>query len=132
MTFSSFVGLVGKSPIKTLVATAVGFAMAAVGIDTVSGELRMTFGSPTLMGGFSFIVAVIGLFGIGEIFLTVEEGLKIEGFKANVKWVDITDTLKAIARYPRLMIQSSLVGCWMGVMPKARSRVIIRRPSVSC
>lgn len=117
LTFSSFVGLVGKSPIKTLVATAIGFGMAAVGIDTVSGELRMTFGSPTLMGGFSFIVAVIGLFGIGEIFLTVEEGLKIEGFKANVKWVDITDTFKAIFRYPRLVVQSSLVGCWMGVMP---------------
>ena len=31
------------------------------------------------MGGFNFIMAVIGLFGLGEIFLTVEEGLKMEG-----------------------------------------------------
>ncbi len=45
LTFSAFVGLVGKSPIKTLVATAFGFIMASVGIDIVSGELRLTFGS---------------------------------------------------------------------------------------
>jgi putative tricarboxylic transport membrane protein len=117
LTFSSFVGLVGKSPMKTLVATALGFAMAAVGIDTVSGELRMTFGSPALMGGFSFIVAVIGLFGIGEIFLTMEEGFSIEGVKASVTLQDIKDTFKAMAKYPFNLVRSSIVGCWMGVMP---------------
>ena len=31
------------------------------------------------MKGFDFIVAVIGLFGIGEILLTVEEGLRFQG-----------------------------------------------------
>jgi putative tricarboxylic transport membrane protein len=117
LTFSSFVGLGGKEPMKTLVATALGFIMAAVGIDTISGELRLTFGSTALMGGFSFIVAVIGLFGIGEIFQTVEEGLKIEGVKATVKWVDIVDTFKAMAKYPKNLIMSAIVGCWMGVMP---------------
>jgi putative tricarboxylic transport membrane protein len=117
LTFSAMVGLGGKSPLKTLVAAAFGFIMAAVGIDIISGEMRMVFGTTALMGGFSFIVAVIGLFGIGEILLTVEEGLKVEGVKASVKWVDIMDTLKAIARYPRLVLQSSFVGCWLGVMP---------------
>ena len=53
-------------------------------MDIVSGKLRMTFGTVPLMGGFHFIVAVIGLFGLGEIFLTVEEGLKMEGVKAKV------------------------------------------------
>src|SRR3972149_4256333 len=75
LTFSAFVGLGGKDPLKTLVAIFLGFAMAAVGIDIVTGQLRLTFGSINLMGGFNFIVAVIGLFGLGEIFLTVEEGL---------------------------------------------------------
>jgi putative tricarboxylic transport membrane protein len=117
LTFSAMVGLGGKSPLKTLVAAAFGFIMAAVGIDIISGEMRMVFGTTALMGGFSFIVAVIGLFGIGEILLTVEEGLKVEGFKATVKWVDIVDTLKAMARYPRVVLQSAIVGCWLGVMP---------------
>ena len=52
-----------------------GFALAAVGIDTVTGTLRLTFGSTHLLTGFDFLIAVIGLFGIGEILLTMEEGL---------------------------------------------------------
>ena len=56
-----------------------GFALAAVGIDTVTGQLRMTFGSPSLMQGFDFLIAVIGLFGIGEILLSMEEGLAFQG-----------------------------------------------------
>jgi putative tricarboxylic transport membrane protein len=117
LTFSAFVGLVGKSPIKTLVATALGFILAATGIDIVSGELRLTFGLVPLMGGFNFIVAVIGLFGIGEIFLTVEEGLKLEGIKIRMRWSDITDTLKAMVRYRRVLALGAIVGVWMGFKP---------------
>ena len=52
-----------------------GFALAAVGMDTVTGQLRLTFGMTELMRGFDFLIAVIGLFGIGEILLSMEEGL---------------------------------------------------------
>lgn len=117
LTFSAFVGLVGKSPIKTVVATALGFIMAAVGIDIVSGELRLTFGFVPLMGGFNFIVAVIGLFGIGEIFLTVEEGLRLQGVKVRMQWRDITETLKRMAEYRRVLALGATVGVWMGFKP---------------
>ena len=40
-------------------------ALGAVGTDTVTGQLRLTFGSTELLGGFDFLIAVIGLFGIG-------------------------------------------------------------------
>ena len=56
-----------------------GFALAAVGMDTVTGQLRLTFGSTELMRGFDFLIAVIGLFGIGEILLSMEEGLALQG-----------------------------------------------------
>jgi putative tricarboxylic transport membrane protein len=117
LTFSAFVGLVGKSPIKTVVATALGFIMAAVGIDIVSGELRLNFGLVPLMGGFNFIVAVIGLFGIGEIFLTVEEGLRLEGVKVRMRWKDIPETLKEMWRYRRVLVLGATVGVWMGFKP---------------
>jgi hypothetical protein len=44
-------------------------------MDNVTGQLRLTFGFEPLMKGFDFLIAVIGLFGIGEILLTMEEGL---------------------------------------------------------
>src|SRR5947207_8137301 len=75
LTFSSFVGLGDGNPVKSLVAILIGFIMAAVGLDIVTGALRLTFGFTDLMKGFDFIVAVIGLFGIGEILLTMGECL---------------------------------------------------------
>ncbi len=117
LTFSSFVGLGGQSPLKTVASILFGFILAAVGMDIVSGQLRMTFGLVDLMGGFSFIVAVIGLFGLGEIFLTVEEGLNLEGIKARVGLKDIREALQEIIRYPKALIMGSLIGCWMGLKP---------------
>ena len=117
LTFSALVGLGGKSPIKTLVATCLGFIMAAVGIDIVSGQLRFTYGTTALMGGFSFIVAVIGLFGLGEIFVTVEEGLKMEGVKAKLTFKDIAEVLRAMQRYWKTVVMGAIVGVWMGFKP---------------
>src|SRR5712691_4797156 len=67
LTFCAFVGLGGGNPLKSLVSVLIGFILAAVGLDIVTGQSRMTFGITELMKGFDFIVAVIGLFGIGEI-----------------------------------------------------------------
>ncbi len=69
LAFWSFVGLSGNPPLKTIVSLALGLAFAAVGMDTISGSLRLTFGIEELLRGVSFLVAVIGLFGIGELLL---------------------------------------------------------------
>src|SRR5215472_11960710 len=44
LTFCAFVGMSKGSPFKTIAAMMLGFALAAVGIDTVTGQLRLTFG----------------------------------------------------------------------------------------
>ncbi len=64
LTFCSFVGMNKGSPFKTISAMTLGFALATVGMDTVTGQLRLTFGNPELMRGFDFLIAVIGLFVI--------------------------------------------------------------------
>jgi putative tricarboxylic transport membrane protein len=117
LTFSAFVGLGGKSPTKTLISIFFGFILAVVGMDIVTGQLRLTFGSVELMGGFNFIVAVIGLFGLGEIFLTVEEGLKMEGISARVRFKDILEGSKELLAYWKTLVMGALIGCWMGLKP---------------
>ncbi len=117
LTFSAFIGLGGKSAIKTMIPTAFGFILAAVGIDIVSGQLRLTFGTIPLMGGFNFIVAVIGLFGLGEIFLTVEEGLRMEGIQAKLRWADFKEVLREMGRYAKTLFMGAIIGCWMGFKP---------------
>src|SRR5947208_1986556 len=59
LTFSSFIGLGGGNPIKSLVSILIGFILAVVGLDIVTGALRLTFGFTDLMKGFDFIVAVM-------------------------------------------------------------------------
>jgi putative tricarboxylic transport membrane protein len=117
LTFCSFVGMGKGSPFKILVAMTLGFAMAAVGMDTVTGQLRMTFGITELMRGFDFLIAVIGLFGIGEILLSMEEGLEFQGKSAKINAKVVWETWKELPKYWVTSLRSSLVGIWMGITP---------------
>jgi putative tricarboxylic transport membrane protein len=117
LTFCAFVGMSKEAPFKTIAAMMLGFAMAAVGTDPVTGTLRLTFGHTHLLNGFDFLVAVIGLFGIGEILLTLEEGLEFRGTKAKMNMRVVLDTWKELPRYWLTSIRSSLVGCFMGIVP---------------
>src|SRR4029434_3894779 len=96
LTFSSFIGLGGGNPFKSLVAILLGFILASVGLDIVTGALRLTFGFTELMQGFDFIIAVIGLFGIGEILLTMEEGLAFRGAKVRINPKVVWQTWKIL------------------------------------
>lgn len=117
LTFSSFVGLGGGNPLKSLASILIGFLLAAVGLDIVTGQLRLTFGFTELMKGFDFIVAVIGLFGIGEILLSVEEGLRFEGARAGINRRVVFETWRVLPRYARTFVRGSLIGFWMGFKP---------------
>ena len=117
LTFCSFIGMGKESKAKIVAAMGVGLLLAAVGMDTISGELRMTFGSSELLRGFDFLVVVIGLFGISEILITIEEGLAFKGKKAQIDLKVVLKTWASLPRYWMTMLRSSAVGCWMGVTP---------------
>lgn len=117
LTFCSFVGMGKGSPFKILASMAIGFALAAVGMDTVTGQLRLTFGMHELMRGFDFLIAVIGLFGIGEILLSMEEGLRFSGKSARINPKVVFETWKKLPQYWMTSLRSSLVGIWMGITP---------------
>ncbi len=117
LTFCSFVGMGRESPFKIIGAMMLGFALAAVGIDTVTGQLRLTFDSIELLRGFDFLIAVIGLFGVGEILLTMEEGLAFKGKIARINPAVVWETWKVLPRYWVTALRGSLVGCWLGITP---------------
>ena len=117
LTFCAFIGMSKEPPFKTLATMMLGFALAAVGTDPVTGTLRLTFGSTHLLTGFDFLIAVIGLFGIGEILLTLEEGLAFKGERAKLNMKVVLETWKELPRYWLTSIRSSVVGCFMGIVP---------------
>jgi TctA family transporter len=77
----------------------------------------MTFGSSELLRGFDFLVAVIGLFGIGEILLTMEEGIAFKGKKPDIDLKVVFKTWAKLPRYWLVLLRSSAIGCWLGVTP---------------
>ncbi|HWB44950.1 MAG TPA: tripartite tricarboxylate transporter permease [Hyphomicrobiaceae bacterium] len=117
LTFASFVGMGRGSPFKVLASMCLGFALGSVGLDSVTGTLRMTFGQEQLLVGFDFLVAVIGLFGIGEILSSMEQGLKFSGSHAKIRLDAVLQTWKTLIRYWMTSIRSCIVGCWMGITP---------------
>src|SRR5512136_3411010 len=61
------------SPFKIFISTIAGVLISTVGMDGVSGMPRLTFGIPELLGGIDFIVIICGLFGLAEVFNSIEE-----------------------------------------------------------
>lgn len=116
LTFCSFVGT-GKDPFKSIIAMMLGFGLAAIGMDTVSGELRMTFGWSELLRGIDFLIVVIGLFGVGEILISMEEGLAFEGKSGKINPKVVLETWKKLPKYWLTLARSSVIGCWMGITP---------------
>src|SRR4249920_2981793 len=117
LTFCSFVGLGREDKHKTLISMALGLLLAAIGMDTVSGQLRMTFGFDPLLRGVNFLVAVIGLFGISEILLTMEERLALRGHAAAISLRVLLNVWKDLPRYWVTLLRSSAIGCWLGITP---------------
>ncbi|WP_088279466.1 tripartite tricarboxylate transporter permease [Ideonella sp. A 288] len=117
LTFCSFVGMSKEPPLKTLAAMLLGFALAAVGMDMVTGQLRMTYGTTVLLKGFDFLIAVIGLFGIGEILLTMEEGLSFKGKSARIDPKVVLQTWRELLKHWRTFLRATAIGCWMGITP---------------
>ena len=117
LTFCSFIGMGKGQAFKTLAAMMLGFALAAVGMDTVTGQLRLIFGWHELLRGFDFLVAVIGLFGIGEILLSMEEGLSFQGNHAKINFKVVLETWRKLPRYWMTSLRSCVIGCWMGITP---------------
>ena len=119
MAFGTFVGLGGSSAIKTLVMLGAGFLLASVGLDIVTGQPRLTFGSITLLSGFNFVPVTIGLFGIGEILAAAEEESATgkDQIKSKLGLADLVESVRAHGRHIWLFLASTLVGFWVGVMP---------------
>ena len=117
LTFCSFVGLGREEKHKIVISMAFGLLLTGIGMDTVSGQLRMTFGFTDLLRGVNFLVAVIGLFGISEILITMEESLALRGHAAHINPKVVWDTWKTFPRYWATIARSAFIGCWLGITP---------------
>ncbi|WP_256831112.1 MULTISPECIES: tripartite tricarboxylate transporter permease [unclassified Paenibacillus] len=112
------IGLMGKSLIRGLVAAVIGLVLAMIGMDPMTGTVRLTFGQDQLMDGLDFVMIAMGLFGLSEILSGLENQEKAQKIP-KVKGVlpkreEWKPSLKSIGR-------GSLLGFLMGLIPGTNS-----------
>jgi putative tricarboxylic transport membrane protein len=122
IAFGTFVGM-GGAPAKALVMIAAGFLLSTVGLDTVTGQPRLTFGSIEMMRGFHFVPITIGLFGLGEVFANAAERYKVQVEEimkqARLGFHDIAEGGKAVFKKIVLCSGSAIMGFFVGTLPGA-------------
>lgn len=108
-------GVSGKSLLRGMISGGTGLILATVGLDLVYGSARFAFGSANLMGGFSFIPVLIGLFALPEI---IHEYTKRQDIAAKV--VDIGESRlpwSTFRRSLKTILRGSFIGVVLGAIP---------------
>ena len=107
-----------KHIIKGLISAVMGLLLATVGIDVISGTPRFTFDVPELLNGVSFIPALIGLFAISQLFITIEKQL-LEGTGVKRLMSVVTIRLRDVVAVAGTLLRSSIIGTMVGILPGA-------------
>lgn len=93
----------------------IGLALSLIGIDTISGEERFTFGIKALVGGVSFVAVLIGVFGFAEI----ARGLLFERDAESVPVNRVRILWRQIRQHFKTLISGSSIGTFIGAVPAA-------------
>ncbi|RPJ09071.1 MAG: tripartite tricarboxylate transporter permease [Deltaproteobacteria bacterium] len=103
------------SILKDLLSAMFGLLLGTIGMDSISGTQRLTFGILELTDGIGFIPAVMGLFGVSEIFINVERAVVTTLVTEKVKNLlpDRQDWKESF--WP--IIRGTVLGFFMGVLP---------------
>ncbi len=107
--------MVGGGMLKALLMTVFGLFISTVGLDTVNGADRFTFGSVNMSGGFDMVAIIMGMFGVSEIFMNMEEvGGEREIF-SKIKGILPTVRDWALSWMP--ILRGSVLGFIIGILP---------------
>jgi len=107
--------LSGASLAKGLITLCLGLILASVGLDPVTGRVRFTMGITGLESGFDFVTLAMGIFGLGEIFYSLEETM--EATLVTDKIGRIWPTMKEWAEARWAVIRGSIIGFFVGILP---------------
>jgi len=103
------------SPLKGVIAACFGLLVAMIGMDPTTAAPRFTFGTQNLMNGINLVPALIGLFGVSEILINMDNinsKSKITK-KLTSKLISMKETIKLVPT----MLRSSFIGTFIGSIP---------------
>jgi len=116
-------GMMEKKRLKPLIATLFGLLIAGIGIDEASGIERFTFGIVNLWDGIDFIVIVVGLFGLSEVFIGMEESVDFKKVKTKLTLSELFPKVSELLSNGWSILRGSVVGFFIGTLPGAGGTV---------
>ena len=109
-------GLTSKSFSKGLFSALIGIFFSLIGMDSVMGTPRLTFGIQNLKAGIPTVPALVGLFGFAEVLSTVYQGIQ-DGSVMDIQQENVP--MRTILKeFPRSLYYC-LIGTLVGALPGA-------------
>jgi len=118
-TFSCISAMSSKGrSVKAFMAAFIGLAIALVGLDEASGQVRMTFGFTALESGFSVLPALIGLYAIPQLLSDTDDiGQTPRVLNVNFKLREFTAAFGEVLSRKRDLLRSTVIGIVIGILP---------------
>ncbi|MCM3759229.1 tripartite tricarboxylate transporter permease [Alkalihalobacillus oceani] len=111
---------------KNMLGGCLGIVLSFVGISTVTGTARFTFGIDSFVGGFHVVAVLIGLFAIPQAFRMIEDlsegNQKIKRHKQTTA-SSIRQSFGDVLKRPKAVTIGSGVGALIGMLPGAGGNV---------
>lgn len=104
--------------IRTLASGCIGLLLACIGTDPLSGDVRMTWGYPTLVKGIALIPVMIGLFAVVEIFKSLANADKEQEKGETISMTKLCSA-KDLWEMRGTILRSAVVGTGVGILPGA-------------
>lgn len=121
---SIIASLASKSLLKGLIGGVFGLLVSTIGIAPIGGDVRFTFGQPSMQGGIELVGALIGLFCIPEVLSLVRQGSKAyETVRVEKRRGVIWETAAKVLAMPGNLLRSSVIGTVVGIIPGAGGNI---------
>ena len=117
MAFGLLTVMGGGDPVKVISSTLFGLFLSTMGIDVVTGVPRFSFGVPELLSGVDPIVIITGMFGIAEVFNSVEEDIRTDVLHARFRLRDVFLTWQDWLDSRWAVFRGSVIGFVVGILP---------------
>jgi putative tricarboxylic transport membrane protein len=107
--------LAGDQPLRGFMMALVGLLLGFIGQDPLAGAVRFAFGVPGLMGNLEFVTLAMGLFGVSEILVSLEDSGAPSILTTKV--TNVFPTLADLGRSGWAMLRGSVLGFFIGLLP---------------
>ena len=118
LAFATLGGLSSRNQAKAALAAGIGLAISMVGVDGQTGVPRFTFGEVHFYDGIDFLVAIVGLFALSEVFIFLEHR-GTEQAAGKVKLGRIIPPWSMVKSVWGSMSRGTVLGFIAGVLPGA-------------